>query len=193
VNQGTVNVSAEAEVGPAGGLNDALPLGLQYCGPGIGVCPTKYTVGQSLSFGAKKNDGSGAWVSGSGDWSPLQGTATPSNTVSACPPPAATCISSSPGFASLKAVIDEANALGAGAIVCVPMVDWSLGGAGCNGNCSLNVYGFAAIQLGNPPGVNNGPNNSSINATFVNNVCDGTIASGGGGNNVGSFAEKLIQ
>ncbi len=202
VTQGTVSVTATAQIGSAGGLFNGLPLGLQYCGPGITVCSSPYSVGQSLTFGAKKNTG-GAWVSGSGDWSALQGVATPSNTFSSCPPPAATCTSANPGFDKIKNIIDEANALGAGAIVCVPMVDWSqqaLGTGGCNGSCNLNVYGFAAIQLGpaSPPGVNGGPDGSSISATFVNSVCSGTIAPGGAGSctlngNVGACAEKLIS
>lgn len=195
VTQGAVNVTATAQIGSAGAVFDGLPLGLQVCLPGM-TSPCPYSFGTPLTFGAKNNDGSHSWVTGPGTWSPVQGNPTPSDTFSSCPPPAASCTNANPGFAKLKSLIDEANTLGAGAIVCVPMVDWT----GCTGSCNLNVYGFAAIQLGptSPPGVNGGPSGSSIQATFVNSVCSGIIGPGGAGSctangNVGACAEKLIS
>ncbi len=204
----TVAVSAAAQAGPAGSVNNALPLGLQACGPSIPVCTTPYYTGESLTFAAKKNDGSGSWVSGSGDWSAVA-IPYPTNTVSVCAPPASACLSSNPGFANIQTLIGEVNNLIAAGMsldpggsatshsaddpraVAVPLVDWSLGGAGCNGSCQLNVYGFAEIWL--TGAANNGSNSSYITGQFTYQSVNGAMDISGTAHDVGTYAVKLIQ
>jgi Flp pilus assembly protein TadG len=210
-NTGTVSVSATAQSGPLGTTSssgNAIPLGLQACEPSISVCKTPYNLGDTLTFAAKKNEG-GAWISGSGDWSALSIPAS----ISVCAPPAGTCISSDPGFAKIKHIIDDiindpstgliargnsvdptgtalSHAANNPRVVTVPLVDWSLGGAGCNGACNMNVYGFAEIWINSA--TNGGPNGSSVNATFIRQVATGQIDKTGTASDVGATAIKLI-
>ncbi len=213
MDHGTMNVSATAETGPAGSVpvSNLLPIGLQYCLPSMTASPCPYAPGTTaFSFAAQENNGKSAWSTGPGDWSALSLPATGS--VSTCAPPAGTCITSDPGFAKIKHIIDnlindpstgicaQGNAVDPSGTasshtandpraVTVPMVDWT----GCNGNCPLNVFAFAELWI-NCPAIDGGPKGSSINATFITQSINGEIGGGtGGGGDVGTNAIKLIQ
>src|SRR5579875_5683 len=197
VTESSVQVLATAEIGLANKVFNAFPVGLQVCKPGMtSPCPYSTAAKSVVTFGAKKNDKRDSWVQGPADWSGVElPSITPTNTLSTCPPPVPfavppvdPCISSQPGFAEIKALIDEANVLISTnhPYVVVPVVDW----AGCNGRCPLNVYAFAEIQL--LSAVNAGPNASYITGMFVDYVNPGDIGPGGG-NNIGAFAAKLIE
>jgi Flp pilus assembly protein TadG len=208
INNATASVTASAQTGLAGTVDNALPLGLQVCEPAIAVCTTPYYVGQALTFAAKKNDGSGSWVSGSGVWSAVD-LGYPVNTASICPPPAASCLAAQPGFSNVQSILNQVDDLisqgmaldPAGTAtshtandpraVPVPLVDWSMGGAGCNGSCSLNTYGFAEIWL--TGGANKGPNASYITAQFIAQSVNGSIDTTGTAQDVGTYAVKLVQ
>jgi Flp pilus assembly protein TadG len=184
INSVTVQVASTAEAGAAVTVFNAFPVGLQECLAGMGA-PCPYVPGSSIvTFAAKKNAG-GTWVTGPGDWSALAlGNDAPDNTVSICPPPAATCINSDPGWSKTQAVVDEAENL-IGQDVVVPLVDWT----GCTGSCNLNIYGFAEIQI--LSSVDSGPNSSLITGEFVNYVDPGVLGTTTG--DVGTNAEVLIQ
>jgi Flp pilus assembly protein TadG len=208
ITNGTASVTATAQTSLAGTVYNVLPLGLQVCEPSIAVCTTPYSVGQALTFAAKKNDGSGSWVSGSGDWSAVS-LGYPDNTVSVCPPPAASCLSAKPGFSNVQSIVTDVNTLisqglavdpggtatshtaGDPRAVPVPLVDWSLGGSGCNGSCNLNTYGFAEIWL--TGAADKGPNNSYITAQFIAQSVNGTIDTSGTAQDVGAYAVTLIN
>ncbi len=190
--QSPVQVSSTAEIGPAGTVYNGLPLGLQVCLPSLSTC--SYSPGVTVvKFAAKKNE-SHTWVDAPGNWSRLDlPYATPSNTVSICPPPSASapCVSSDPGWSKTRDIVDEAAASLINQNVVVPLVDWTGAATGspCHGSCSMYVYGFAEIKI--LSAVDNGPDSSYITGQFVNYVNPGLI--GPGGNNVGAFAEKLVN
>jgi hypothetical protein len=203
VNSGTVNVSATAQGGPVGSVNsnNLLPLGLQVClasVPADACSATPYTVGQTLTFAAKSDDGSGNWGA----------LVLPLNSLSVCPTGGG-CVSSDPGFAKIKHVIDDANARISQGLsvdpggtasshistpadqraVTVPLVDWGPGGV--NGSKPMNVYGFAEMWLTSAS--NGGPGGSTITATFISQTTNGTVDTGGTASDVGATAVKLIQ
>ena len=187
VSQGTVNVSATVQAG----------MGTKESASPVPACTTPYFLGQTLTFASKASGGPGNWGA----------VSFPGANVSVCAPPAAGCISSDPGFAKIKAVIDDANAriaqgmsVDAGGTasshmstpadqraVAVPLVDWT----GVAGKKSLNVYGFAEVFITNA--IKSGPNDSTITATFISQTTNGEIDTTGTAQNVGASAVKLIQ
>jgi hypothetical protein len=184
VTQGAVNVTATAQIGLAGSVNNPFPIGLQYCNPGGGSpAPCPYDVGDSFAMtGSTTNP-----IPAPGNWGPIL---FPNNNAVYCTSGTCTSVQSDTGCARIKAVADLASGM-IGKSVTVPLVDWT----GVTGTKYMNVYGFAEVTINS---VSTGSGCSTapvINVTITNQVVSGSIYNGGGTPppNSGTYAEKLIS